>query len=545
MSEKKKPHNQSNIKIKNALLSDSLNPIQKKKDTLFFTGQLVWDKKTIEKIEMILIGKKSEITSLSPVSFQEVSSEEKTIIEWQWTFRAQPFIKNLLVENTGNDTFYVRLMVHLENETSPLIFSLSFPEEYSLDYFKELPLSYGRTSALLATSVTEKGFLELTTVFLDKELWTNLSRRSLSALFPFQTKKTEKTTWLLGYKPDRIGENSWALFEHIKEHYPEIDCYYVLDPGSSAWKTAKNQAAEQLLAFNSENYFHHLMEADHIISESLPFHLYPSMSPVWDEKVKAKKTVLPAYPFGLTNGQWTVNQHFIPWKIDQVVVSSKGEARFAHETLGYKKENILLTGLPGHQLLVNQDDETENLLLLVPELSQKKWHSKKHQPEQSLQTLSQSEELKHWLSQQNMEILVLLTEEERELKEDFVTAGIKTKTLDPFEKYLWMQKAKVLLTDSHSLALEFSLLEKPVLFYQPETISHLVTEAHDVIERTYQNELPGEVAETEDQVLHVLQRLFEEEFQMTRRNLMKARALFEFHDTGAEDRLIEHLQLKH
>lgn len=532
--------NHSDHEYIRTIFSDTLLSVQKKKNILSFTGSIFLADDEINKVELALVGQRSGHTSLYSISFDYIDQTTQTHNEyqWHWHLNVQKLIKKILIEHRGVDVFSVRLLIHTRNRQAPLVLSVSLPGVYTMAYFKEVVAHYGKTSGLIASSVSSEGFLELTVSFIDKEVFEKNQKYSLAEIF--ETRKQDRPVWLIGHKADSLGENSWTFFQHVLQTLTEIDVFYILDPSAPEWHMAKKIAGSNLLAFHSKEYFNYLKVADRLICEALPYHLYPSMSPTWDAQVKAKKTILPAYPLGLDNGRWTVNKHFVPWEIDHLVVSSKPEKRYAIETLGYADDKVLLTGLASQTLLDQQDGEEENLVLLVPLLKQNKWHSQNQRRQDPLLQLVQEDPFQDWLKTNMLDLCVLLTEADEELKEAYQACGVKTKTVELFEKQMWLKKARLLITDAHPLALEFAWLERPIVFYQIDSNQTDLSISHDEKERVYQNELPGEVAESVDQVVHLLTQISNDDFEMSRRNRMKARALFEFDSGGENDRLLEY-----
>ena len=528
--------------------TDLLSSVQIKKQSLVINGRLEAKQTSLTRAELALIGTHSGFTALFPVVFEEKkniekeeqvdgskSQQEKKRYTWTAVIQAAPLIKRMMIEATGADVLSARLIVYPDQETAPSVFSISLPAP-SMDFFKELRLSYGKQTALLSTTVSEEGFLKVGASFIIKEALKNSPVFPLAALLP--VRKTDTSIWIMGNDPFEIGENSWALFEQARKQ-KDKDVYYVLSSDSPGWKAAHRKAGDALLAFNSPDYVDKLQQAEKIITEKAPYHLYPSFSPVWDRRIIGEKIILPSYPLGISNEKWTINRHDVPWKIDGVVVSSKPEKRFVHETLGYLDEQIFLTGLPSQEFLATQKREPEHLLILLPSLKEKKEYDHAEERPSPLLSLAQTDAFQRWIMEQKLDVLVLLTKEDADLKKAYKEAGTKTTTLSSFEKEYWLTKAKVLITDEHPAALEFSQLGRPVLFFQPEKDKRFSSTGHAVTERRYQNELPGEIAETEEQILHLLQQLSEDQFKMSRKNQKKAKALFEFPPMDAEKRMLE------
>jgi CDP-glycerol glycerophosphotransferase len=92
-----------------------------------------------------------------------------------------------------------------------------------------------------------------------------------------------------------------------------------------------------------------------------------------------------------------------------------------------------------------------------------------------------------------------------------------------------LKESTVFITDYHPLAFDFSFLTKPVCFYQPD-VEGPDNESTQSVSDLYSNELPGEIASNEDDLIYLFNQLGQNEFKMSHKNRQKADALLEYRD---------------
>lgn len=521
--------NQTKNKSRKNHVTDILLSVSNKQDDLHLAGLISFKEYRPTKIECALIGQQSGHVSLHPVAFeqQQITKEGSAAERYKWTATVHPLqlTKKMLIEDRHSDHLSVHLIIHVEESDAPLVCAVSFPKQISKDFFKDASAVYGRQTALFSTAVSAEGFLEIRTVFFDKNTYKQATALKLPTFV--SSKKDPTPVWIFGNEPFQLGQNSWAVFLSALTEYPDKDIYYLLDASSLSYKIAAKKIGDRLLSFGSANYFEKIQLAELIVSEGPAFHLFPSASSFWENRISAKRVVLPPYPLGMTSEPYTLNQSSVPWKLDEVIVSSKQEKRFVQDTLGFSDDHVHIADLPSLQLLSEQKGEDENLVLIVPNLRHPKWHSKQDELPPPLLELCQDPAFMLWITGNKLQLMVLLTEECPELKEQFASLNIKTTTADLFEHSFWMSKASIMITDDHPIAFPFSLLERPVFFYQPSSYKVFASTGQTASEQKYQNELPGETVEQPAQLIHLLNQLKNESFSMSRKNRKKARALIE------------------
>lgn len=535
--------NQTKSYEENTVISvaDLLSSVSIKGGDLILSGRLEVKNAALLKAEVAVVAHRSDFTALVSAPFENrVDNQQALKHRYTWTasIHLDHFSKKLRIERLGNDLYSLRLILHTDQQSAPVVISLSLPSPATMDFFHEARFKYGKQTTLVATLPSKEGFLQLSAVHYESSSETKEKMRSV---FPGKKDKEELPIWIIGNSCWEPGENSWAFFETIQNDANK-EVYYILSPDSPAFKSASKQAGNHLLSFLSPEYFEKMKKAEKLFCEKSPFFLFPSVSPAGIQSTRAEIILIPEDPLGLSNEEWTFNQSYVPWKVDGLCVSSKTEKRFAKETLGFNETKILLSGLPNQEQLALQSANEEKILLLLPETGSMKRFDPNATDLSPLLSLSKDEDFRREIAQAGMEPLVLLTEEDAEQKRAFQTAGIKVKTASSFEKSYWLAKAAMIITDSHPAALTFSSLERPVLFLQPEQDYRYSSAGHSLKERRYQNELPGEIAGTHEQVIHLFRQLQETAFSMSRKNRKKAKALFEFGPSGSVKRLMELLE---
>lgn len=96
----------------------------------------------------------------------------------------------------------------------------------------------------------------------------------------------------------------------------------------------------------------------------------------------------------------------------------------------------------------------------------------------------------------------------------------------------------VLITDYSSIIYEFSLLDRPMLFFAPDKVNYAATRG---FHRDYDDTAPGKVCMTFDEVIEAIR---SEDFELEKVAVFRAEN-FDRIDTGAADRVIDWLILDH
>jgi CDP-glycerol glycerophosphotransferase (TagB/SpsB family) len=275
------------------------------------------------------------------------------------------------------------------------------------------------------------------------------------------------------------GDNSAALFEHMVEHHPEVDSYWVM---------RKDVYKEHLrfgrLPFPGKVVFKGSFRAN-ILALIAEVHVYThGHYDVTDYPKKIlgktrllllrhgiegfKKTILKILPSGRKIAG-------IAEGADLVIASSKQELRIINKEWNIPVEKIILTGLPRYDRLLRLDlkaEKSRNRILYMP--TWRDWNSRRLSLKGSeffsqIRDFLVTSGLDGYLHAKGVRLDLYIHMWMREFFDDF-KKEFDLQSVNLLPQIIDIQKiivdSSLLITDYSSVCWDFLFLDKPVLFYQ-------------------------------------------------------------------------------
>ena len=176
----------------------------------------------------------------------------------------------------------------------------------------------------------------------------------------------KKQIWLINDRKDKAGDNGEYFFRYLQKIQPkEIEFYFIIDKICSDYK--RFEKFENIINYNSSEYLNLFLKADKIFS---------SVSDSWVNNPFGEdgKYITDLYHFEyiyLQNGvikddlSGYINRNIKHF--DYLITSSKKEYKsFLKPNYGYEKRNLLITGLPRFDnLLQFQKNFIKKKLILI------------------------------------------------------------------------------------------------------------------------------------------------------------------------------------
>ena len=340
--------------------------------------------------------------------------------------------------------------------------------------------------------------------------------------------KQEKRYLLLTDRPDRAGDNGYALFDHIMRNESDElrqNTYYAIR--SNAIDFHELDHRDHLVEFGSERHKQIFLNARWVFASHIDRAYF---CPFSNAEFKYYADLLD-YDFvwlqhGITKDDVSgVNNRFYAG-VDYVVAAT----RFEHESFlapqyFYQPEKVLLTGFPRFDLLENAP---ENVIAIMPTwrryLSSAADAQGIRVPKPGFESFAYAQAWAAVLA--NPRLLASL--EERDFKLVFVTHPAfacykrffkqfesERVLVDPLnESYRSLfGKSRMVITDYSSAVFDFAYLEKPVVYFQFDEAEffakHTTPGYFD-----YRNDGFGPVVATADAAVDAIERGFEEGFAM-------------------------------
>lgn len=530
--------------------SSQIKQIEPKKDFLTIVGELVTTAIAVNRIDTIMVGRKTgtrrTIHSNHHLNRLEVGTHHY-YYDYDILVDLNDLAKELFVHNSGDEDFDFYLEVYLNGLFDPTIVRVANPQDLSSrKFYKDQAISYGKSAYLFSPNFTEHyNGLSLTATKYDKAVYEYYKEiQPFSRLVkPFQT---ERNIWVIGEKPLEARNNGWYFFQYLRKNHPELTVYYVLDPTSPDFEKAVAFDKEHILPFKSKHYIRTLLMAQVILTSEAPYHIYPTRNPLWIDIIGAKRVLLQNNVLGLQPVKQSLGFASDQFKTDLFLVSSKIEKRYAIETLGYPEQQVALTGLARFDTLLTPDqkDAIKPEILIFPADQETGLHYQTEAIDRTAKrflSLIKNPDFKRFLAEYELSVTVALPHSMVRYFSLFADCGCSVLLQEQANVLQLLKESKVFITDTDPHAFDFSFLTKPVCFYQPE-VKGPDSENQISLREIYLNELPGEIASDEDSFIYYLTKLGQEGFEMSRKNRQKADALLEYRDTHSNERIYEAVQ---
>jgi glycosyltransferase involved in cell wall biosynthesis/CDP-glycerol glycerophosphotransferase (TagB/SpsB family) len=300
-----------------------------------------------------------------------------------------------------------------------------------------------------------------------------LARRS-------SVKNRFSNAWLFMDSDIRADDSAEHLYRYVRANHPEVNCYFLLRKSSRDWARLKKEGF-RLIPFDSLAHRLLLLNAKHLISSHADTYVVSYLKDKW-----YKDLLQYRFTF-LQHG--VIKDDLSSWlnakKLDRFVTSSPRECEsICGDGNRYKfsGKEVILTGLPRHDALLNSLVPTEKLILIMPTwrltlvgVAMGKSNRRHLNPE-----FYESQYAKAWRS-------LLHSDDLRDLVErhGYEVAFFPHSNILPYlewfdvPKYIQsipqapdgsmqslFRKAAVMITDYSSVAFEMALLQKPTLYYQ-------------------------------------------------------------------------------
>ncbi|SEK44100.1 CDP-glycerol glycerophosphotransferase, TagB/SpsB family [Carnobacterium iners] len=514
---------------------------------LVIDGKIVTKAIPINRIDAVMVGRRSNYKLVLHSNHHLEDLEQVSHLyhyDYSISVDLNLIATELFIRGKGDEDFDFYFEVYLDGLFEPTVVRVTGSCDLkSRNMFKNRDIAYGRSVYVFSPNFTEQyNGLSLAATKYGKEIYEYYKEvRGFSRLLkPFVS---ENDYWIIGEKPLEARSNGWLFFCYLRENYPEINAFYVLDKDSIDYEKAISFDSERILLFKSKKYVQFLMKAQVILTSQAPYHIYPTRNPLWLDGFGAKRVLLQNNIIGLQSLKQTYGFSTKFFRTDLFIVSSKHEKRYVIDTLGYPEEQVVLSGLPRFDKLLaptNSDNLTKQLVFCPADQE----IGLNYQTESILRTVEKfatvidHKEFKAFLATYDLTVTVALPHAMASYFERFAALGCTVLLQEQTTMLTLLNTGTVFITDYHPLAFDFSFLTKPVCFFQPDVQGPDKDKIHSITE-LYSNELPGEVTCNEDDLIYLLNQIGQNNFKMSNQNQKKADALLEYKDTHSNQRIYE------
>ncbi len=318
-----------------------------------------------------------------------------------------------------------------------------------------------------------------------------------------------KELWLIGERQDTAQDNSYHLFKYIRRKYPQINAYYVIDKNSPDYNHIAHlghvvqfgSIIHSLILLLSTKTINSYSEDPHMYTDA-----YRSIVQELPEIQRNERIFLQHGVIGVSRVSHVLHKNKVDYK--KFVVSSEFEKEHIISEFGYGKDEVIVTGLPRWDALV--DESKGNEILLMP--TWRSWNRSKEALEESeywerYMKLLHNKNLHELLEKKDLTLTFYPHYQTQLYMPELKSPHERIKVMIQGEETVQslLKRHSVLITDYSTVSFDFSYLEKPVLFYQFD-YNEFYTRHYNEGPIT-QNRLFGPVTDQENEVISILENM--------------------------------------
>ncbi|MGW7948394.1 CDP-glycerol glycerophosphotransferase family protein [Staphylococcus xylosus] len=423
-------------------------------------------------------------------------------------------IKLILGENTdvSNYDFHVYdVFFHYDINEFPLtnlMPKISFRKDAEYIYNDENWIDYDDENMLLLRSYrTFHGYLSFKLSVLEKDTYQYYKQNILLNYKPI--KKNKPTIVCIEY-PSSAQDNGLAFFEYLLENYSDkYNVYYVVHKNSPDLENLKKYKNNVVFYKTSEN-LRILYEADIICHTHTSYYILPFRVNELERELSTKKRVFLQHGIiGVRNLQNMYGRKTNERFTDLFVVSSKREKDIITSNYGFNSNEVILTGLPRFDSLIKEKKNNrlkvkkKKKVLIMPtwrpgldNLTDEEF--KKTEYYKAFYSLINNGFIKNLANYKNIEFNIFMHRNFQKYNHLFNSSFVKTLSDSDHNIKDLLYDSSLLITDYSSVALDFAIMRRKVIYFQPDIIMESNLNASDNIK------LPGTIVKNEGMLLEEL-----------------------------------------
>lgn len=318
-------------------------------------------------------------------------------------------------------------------------------------------------------------------------------------------------------------DNGFYFFRYCMENNMEAamdrSIYYVIDKHSSDYEKLKGYSGH-VLQFMSFRFMIYALASRLLVSSDNRFHAYAwraSESIIRTILLNSKKLVFLQH--GVVGLKRVEFKKGTPQGADLFIASGDFEKRIIVDHLGYKPEQVALTGLARWDVLEDRSQQCEEKKILVMPT----WRNWLNDPTDSVFKASEyyrrymelinSPALEEYLEKYDLYIDFYIHPRLRNQMKNFASSGSRIRLIpfgsEPLNELL--MECKMLVTDYSSVCWDVCYQGKPVLFYQFDLKEYNESQGSYM---DLEKDLFGDRAETQEELLELLEAAAQSGFEL-------------------------------
>ena len=333
--------------------------------------------------------------------------------------------------------------------------------------------------------------------------------------------------WLIGELPYKAQDNGYHLFRWIREHRPRRAAYYVIDADSPDRRRVERLG--NVVLRNSREHVRVAFLASRLVGTHHAEYLLPSRDPRVIAGARGVRVFLRHGISGMKNMAANYGRFAPGFFTDRFHVSAERERAVAIEEFGYRRAQVRVTGLPRFDELLAPTADVPAGILVIP--TWREWLSHRA-------TFESSDYRDRWQAflshpglaeavRDGLRVTFILHPNMRHFADLFHAPGIEMLRQGDVDVQTLLRGHAALVTDYSSVAFDFALLGRPVVYFQFDQEQFFGPHGSHL---DLEQDLPGPIVEDVDALVDEVIRTVDTDFAVPEQYAKRVQGLVRYHD---------------
>jgi len=350
--------------------------------------------------------------------------------------------------------------------------------------------------------------------------------------------------WLLSERRNSASDNTFYLFKYLMENDQKVKPYYLIEKNANE-PIKKLKKYGNIVYFGSFKHKLFMLLADKFVTS---FTFEETMAPfnaeqykeIYANELNKKKIISIQHGMIIHNISPYLSKH--QYRTDYITANSIYEKAIIKDTLGFKDEEILITGMARHDNLLINSRKTNQILFMptwqrgLQNLSEEQFIETEYF--KKIHELVNNTEVHNYLLKNRLKMYVLMHPQFEKFAGHFVNNNKLIKYVSTTEVEIpdLIANSLFLLTDFSSVAVDFLFQKKNVIFYQYNKYA-----SHHVPSKQIEYSDIGTIVVNLEEMLDSLQEIESNNFDLLPKYLDSYEKLFEV-KTNIRERIVENIK---
>ena len=357
-----------------------------------------------------------------------------------------------------------------------------------------------------------------------------------------------KNMWLISERGNEAKDSAYVLFKYIRENHPDINIHYLMDK-SFEEDYEKIKDLGNIIEYNSSEHKVAFLLCDKAISTHIGFlepWSYKLYKLILDRKNKKKFVFLQ---HGITFNDVSNIYKKSASKIDLFITSTDREFKAINSSYGYSKGEVVQTGLARFDNLYNA--KTKRQIVIMPtwrkDIVNPSYIKEKLLPDsvftnskyyKSYNSLINNNDLINKLNEYNYELVFYPHYEIQQYIKYFNTKSdnVIIAKKENYDVQSLLKESKLLITDYSSVAFDFAYMNKPILYYQFDELTHYNKGYFE-----YDKDGFGDIVKEEDELVQKIIEFIENDFYLDKKYQQRIDKCFKNRDDKNCERIFNEI----